>query len=137
MSRPGVAVSRDDTEDREWALGPERGPGRDRLPSRTRAANPDPAPGRPTARERVTEDWLDSGTGVPGRRTVTIRGRGAERYTPRRPTADRRRSERRHERPGFVPDRTAMWAVLLGVLLLLVAAASAHAATLHAVVHLH
>jgi hypothetical protein len=64
--------------------------------------------------------------GVPGRRTVTIRGQGAERYrapTPRRP------AERRHERAGFRPDRMAMWAVLLGVLLILVAVTSAHAAT--------
>jgi len=30
-----------------------------------------------------------------------------------------------------------MWAVLLGVMLILAAAASAHAATLHAVAHLH
>ena len=35
---------------------------------------------------------------------------------------------RRHERAGFKPDRTAMWAVLLGLLLILVAATSAHAA---------
>ncbi|MFZ0043785.1 MAG: hypothetical protein WAK93_20920 [Solirubrobacteraceae bacterium] len=73
---------------------------------------------------------------MPGRRTVTIRGQRAERYVPRR-ARDPRPSERRYARPGFHPDRTAMWAVLLGVLLILVAATSAHAATLHAVVHLH
>jgi hypothetical protein len=73
---------------------------------------------------------------VPERRTVTIRGRGSERYVPAR-SSSRRRPERRHERAGFRPDRTAMWAVLLGVLLILAAAASAHAATLHAVAHLH
>jgi hypothetical protein len=53
-----------------------------------------------------------------GRRTVVITGRGAERYAP----ASRRRqaSELRfHERSGFSPDRTAMWAVLLGLALLL------------------
>ncbi len=61
-----------------------------------------------------------------GRRTVTIRGRGAERNLPvARPTL------RRHERPGFRPDRAALWAVMLGLLLILVAAASAHAAILH------
>jgi hypothetical protein len=37
-----------------------------------------------------------------------------------------------HERSGFKPDRVALWAVLLGVILLLVAAASSHAATLAA-----
>ncbi len=61
-----------------------------------------------------------------GRRTVTIRGRGAERNMPvARPTL------RRHERPGFRPDRAALWAVMLGLLLILVAAASAHAAIPH------
>jgi hypothetical protein len=60
------------------------------------------------------------------RRTVTIRGRGAERNLPvARPT------RRRHERPGFTPDRAALWAVMLGLLLILVAAASAHAAIPH------
>jgi hypothetical protein len=60
------------------------------------------------------------------RRTVTIRGRGAERNLPvARPTL------RRHERPGFRPDRAALWAVMLGLLLILVAAASAHAAIPH------
>jgi hypothetical protein len=60
------------------------------------------------------------------RRTVTIRGRGAERNLPvARPAL------RRHERPGFRPDRAALWAVILGLLLILVAATSAHAAILH------
>ena len=55
-----------------------------------------------------------------GRRTVQITGRGAERNLPvARPTL------RRHERAGFKPDRTAMWAVLLGLLLIIVAATSA------------
>ncbi|MBV9805304.1 MAG: hypothetical protein JO130_19050 [Solirubrobacterales bacterium] len=52
---------------------------------------------------------------------MRIQGRGAERHLPvERPTL------RRHERPGFQPDRAALWAVMLGVLLILVAAASAH-----------
>jgi hypothetical protein len=60
-----------------------------------------------------------------GRRTVIIRGYGAERNLPMaRPTL------RRHERAGYRPDRTALWAVLLGMLLIFVAAASAHAAVL-------
>ena len=64
---------------------------------------------------------------VDGRRkTVTIRGHGAERNLPvARPTL------RRHERPGFRPDRMALWAVLLGLILIVVAAASAHGAVLH------
>jgi hypothetical protein len=71
-----------------------------------------------------------AGDGVPGRRTVTIRGRGAERYPARRADAARRRPERRHERAGFRPDRAALWAFLLGVMLILAAVTSAHAATL-------
>ena len=42
---------------------------------------------------------------------------------------------RRHERAGFKPDRTAMWAVLLGLLLILVAATSAHAAVVAHLAH--
>ena|SRR5205085_4611689 len=58
--------------------------------------------------------------GVPGRRTVTITG---QTYAPAR----RRPQRPIHQRPGFQPDRFAMWAVLLGMLLVLIAALSAHA----------
>jgi len=88
------------------------------------AAVPAPAPladgsaSRPASADRRPVDGE--------RRTVTIRGRGAERNLPvARPTL------RRHERPGFRPDRAALWAVMLGLLLILVAAASAHAAIPH------
>jgi hypothetical protein len=65
---------------------------------------------------------------TPGRRTVTITGRGAERNLPWPTEASRRRAARRpHERAGFKPDRVAMWAVFLGLLLVLVAATSGHA----------
>jgi hypothetical protein len=74
--------------------------------------------------------------GVAGRRTVTIRGQVADRYVPARQTS-RRRPERRYERSGFRPDRAALWAFVLGVMLILAAVTSAHAATLHAVAHLH
>jgi hypothetical protein len=64
--------------------------------------------------------------GVPGRKTVTIRGHGAEHNLPW-PDSSRRRPQRRaYERAGFQPDRVAMWAVLLGILLVVVAVASAH-----------
>jgi hypothetical protein len=74
------------------------------------------------------------GEGIPGRSTVTIRGQGAERHVPRqgagrRPGgSERQRQLRAYERSGFRPDRVAMWAVLLGVMLVIVAATSAHAA---------
>ncbi|MGH2915562.1 MAG: hypothetical protein ACRDMX_11295 [Solirubrobacteraceae bacterium] len=74
----------------------------------------------------------------PDRRTITIRGHGSERPVPIHSRSSRRRPERRHERTGFRPDRAALWAVLLGVLLILAAVTSAHAATLHALAgHLH
>jgi hypothetical protein len=80
--------------------------------------------------------WSPSG-GVPGRRTVTIRGQVADhRYVTPRPSS-RRRPERRYERTGFRPDRAALWAFLLGVMLILAAVTSAHAATLQTLAHLH
>ena len=67
---------------------------------------------------------------------VTITGQGAEAYASRNGTrpssAQRHRPVPRHERAGFRPDRVAMWAVMLGVLMMLIAAASSHAAVLAA-----
>ena len=92
------------------------------------AARPVSSAAPPRAGVRAAGDA--HAAGIEGRRTVTIRGRGAERNLPAaRPTL------RRHERSGYRPDRTALWAVLLGVLLILVAAASAHAAVLSQLAH--
>jgi hypothetical protein len=63
----------------------------------------------------------------PARRTITITGRGAERNLWAAGAGRRRSARRPHERAGFKPDRVAMWAVFLGLLLIFVAAASAHA----------
>jgi hypothetical protein len=68
---------------------------------------------------------------VQPRRTVTITGRGDERYRAggaygRAPGGARRS----RERPGRAPDRVAMWAVLLGIALAVGAATSSHAAVL-------
>ena len=86
------------------------------------------------------ESWDDdvraASGGVSGRRTVTISGHGLEGWQTRngtRPSGAQRHTQlRRHEREGFRPDRVAMWAVLLGIVLLLVAATSSHAAVLAA-----
>jgi hypothetical protein len=96
-------------------------------PAATASEAPVPAEhvGRGEAAGRAAVPDRAPGAGD-GRRTVTIRGHGAERNLPvARPTL------RRHERPGFRPDRAALWAVLLGLFLILVAAASAHAAVAH------
>jgi hypothetical protein len=69
---------------------------------------------------------LRDGAQPGGRRTVTIRGYGVEPSLPWTETTRRRPQRPVHERAGFRPDRLAMWAVVLGVLLLLVAVLSAH-----------
>ena len=98
--------------------------------SRAEAAIPE-RPAQGVAARPSPDAARSDGTGVPGRRTVKITGYGSQRnliYASREPR--RRPPERPYERAGFKPDRVAMWAVLLGVLLVLVAAMSAHAATL-------
>jgi hypothetical protein len=57
---------------------------------------------------------------------VKIQGRGAERNLPWPETTRRRPPRRAYERAGFRPDRLAMWAVMLGLLLVLVAVISGH-----------
>jgi hypothetical protein len=69
------------------------------------------------------------------RRTIVITGHGAERRLSGPRGYDARLP--RHERTSFKPDRMAMWAVLLGLALLLAAATSSHAAVLHAAAQLH
>lgn len=89
------------------------------------------------ARPADFRETIEPASGGPeARRTVTIRGRGAERDLafPEYRSA-RRPATPRHERPGFKPDRTALWAVLLGLLLVFVAVASAHASVLAHHVH--
>jgi hypothetical protein len=103
----------------------------------------------PSAAVRALDDWSTSerdvvardewspSAGVPGRRTVTIRGQVPDHRYVTPSQSSRRRPERRYERSGFRPDRTALWAVLLGLMLILAAVTSAHAATLHTLAHLH
>jgi hypothetical protein len=67
----------------------------------------------------------------PGRRTVRITGRTVSAPSVPRLVEVQRRRPARHagERVGARPDRIAMWAVLLGFFLILVAATSSPAAT--------
>jgi hypothetical protein len=66
-------------------------------------------------------DLTDPGTQVAsegGRRTVVITGRGDERYMPA-PRRPRSAELRFHERSTFSPDRAALWALLLGIALVI------------------
>ena len=60
-----------------------------------------------------------------GRRTVVIRGQVAPMHVPGAGPERRRPAPRARDRVGHRPDRVAMWAVMLGVLLILVATMSA------------
>ena len=83
-------------------------------------------PSRPAAARRGAHP---KGTAIPARRTVEIRGRTVPAPTvPRTVEADRRRPPRRPiERVGARPDRLAMWALLMGIVLILVAVGTADA----------
>jgi len=67
------------------------------------------------------------GDATPGRVTVEIRGRTVPApAVPREVDVERRRPQRRAaERVGERPDRMAMWALLMGLLLILVAIGTA------------
>jgi len=71
------------------------------------------------------------GTAVPARRTVEIRGRTVPAPAVPRVELDRRRPQRRAvERVGPRPDRLAMWALIMGLMLILVAVGTADASVL-------
>jgi hypothetical protein len=84
----------------------------------------------PRASDRATDNiWEQRPSATGPRRTVLITGRGAE-YGRSSSRRGWEASLPAHERSGFKPDRLALWAVLLGILLLLVATTSSHAAVL-------
>ena len=68
------------------------------------------------------------GAAIPARRTVEIRGRTVPAPSVPRVELDRRRPPRRGvERIGPHPDRLALWALLMGLVLILVAVGTADA----------
>ena len=81
-----------------------------------------PTPPAEAPRQRTSTNGGGAGAGP---RTVTIQGRGTERALPRSRTRPQRPI---HERNGFRPDKTALYAVLLGIFLVFAAAMSARAA---------
>ena len=71
------------------------------------------------------------GTAISARRTVEIRGRTVPAPPVPRVEIDRRRPPRRPiERVGTHPDRLALWALLMGLVLILVAVGTADASVL-------
>ncbi len=83
-----------------------------------------------TADRDIDPDELavpEKGAGVPDRRTVKIGGRPEDSLEAARYQRDRARRPRRtaHERVGHRPDRIAMWAFALGLLLILIAVLTA------------
>ena len=84
---------------------------------------------RPAAGRREAHP---NGTAIPARRTVEIRGRTVPApAVPRSVEIERRRPPRRPvERIGARPDRIAMWALLMGIVLILVAVGTADASVL-------
>jgi hypothetical protein len=90
--------------------------------------HPEAEANRPAARRGAHV----KGTAIPARRTVEIRGRTVPAPTvPRSVEIDRRRPPRRPiERVGARPDRLAMWALLMGIVLILVAVGTADASVL-------
>lgn len=101
-------------------------------PDAAPTAEPEAAPTPPRATltgTAVDSPWDRPQSASSQRRTIVITGRGIQPYS-----SGRRRGWEAslpvHQRSGFKPDRVAMWAVLLGLLLLFVAATSSHAATL-------
>jgi hypothetical protein len=88
----------------------------------------------PVREEPVGEftELIIPGQGVPGRPTVQIRGRGSEaRVDALMPERARRRPSRTvSERLGPRPDRVALYALVLAVVLIITAVATADASTL-------
>jgi hypothetical protein len=88
-----------------------------------------PAAGRPAPVARRGPH--PKGTALPARRTVEIRGRTVPAPAVPRVELDRRRPPRRVvERVGPRPDRLALWALLMGLMLILVAVGTADASVL-------
>src|SRR4051794_6925039 len=135
----GRAVHSDGASSRTRRPGPDAGDrptGRGRRDAerletdrrRDRASGPD----HPAARDAAGYDEpVAAPLAPPPRRTVEITGRTvAAPPLPRLVEVERRRPPRRTvERVGPRPDRVALWAVLLGFFLILVAATSSRAAT--------
>ena len=98
-----------------------------RPPERVERRPPDPA--RPASVARRGPHAR--GTALPARRTVEIRGRTVPAPVVPRVELDRRRPPRRAiERVGPRPDRLALWALLMGLMQILVAVGTADASVL-------
>ncbi len=116
------------SRERHPITGRDRGSAAPSTAPISRAPSTAPVAGAPFAVPTAPSTAHAARSTAPLRRTVRIQGRGAERHLPWPGEGVRRRPARAiHERAGFRPDRLAMWAVLLGLLLVLVAAISSYA----------
>jgi hypothetical protein len=98
-----------------------------RSPESVERRQSDPARTAPAARRGPHA----RGTALPARRTVEIRGRTVPAPAVPRVELDRRRPPKRAiERVGPRPDRLALWALLMGLMLILVAVGTADASVL-------
>ena len=126
-----VAASRIAIEDEVWEEAFAS-----RVPSRRRRATGSVRPARPTTARsdadtpvlRIVEPPVDTAAAPEARRTVRIQGRGADPYRsgPYGVTQTPRRSSPMARSLGANPDRLAMWAAMLGFLLVVVALLSSH-----------
>jgi hypothetical protein len=105
-------------------------PRRDSVPAGSSAGVEEDPPRTGRFRRREHEEAMAQAARQPARRTVRIRGQAIPAVAaPRLVEVERRRPPRRAS-PGKVkrsPDRVALWAFVLGVLLIAVAILTAHA----------
>jgi hypothetical protein len=96
----------------------------------------DAAAAHPYADAALRHNAYSDAAAPSGRRTIEIRGRTVPApAVPRTLDVDRRRPPRRAvERVGPRPDRLALWALVMGLVLILVAVTTADAATVGTVV---
>jgi hypothetical protein len=113
----------------EPALAPRRGqhPGRDLAPWAAQHAEPNFAQQSDLAADPSPRRARIKGAATPGRRTIEIRGQvvPAPDVTHSLEVDRRRPSRRAFDRLGGRPDRVAMWALLMGLMLILVAIGTA------------
>jgi hypothetical protein len=130
FDRPGTSSRGDHSRPRARRTGAERRGGEGASDRREVERDTGHLSAVPSAASAIAPAATAALSPPPARRTVQITGRTVSAPTlPRLVEVERRRPARRPtERVGPRPDRIALWAVLLGFFLILVAATSSNAA---------